>query len=534
MKKILSVLLAAIMVFCMAAFELSSVDGLFFAFQANAETVNSGSCGENLAWSYDKSAKTLTISGTGEMTDYEEYAGFTYPWRMVGEIKYVVIEDGVTSIGNVAFAELTSIKSVSIPGSVTSIGYGSFKYCTSLTDITIPNGVTDVKYGAFENCTSLTNISLPESLINIDISAFDNTGYYNDESNWINGVLYIGDVLITEKYEITGVCDIEKGTRVIADGAFESDSITQINVPESVEHIGYDPFIYCESLVNISVDPDNSKYSSLNGVLFNKDQTEIICYPYGLKGAYTVPDGVIKINRAFSYCENLTDITIPDSVTEIGASAFRYCISLTDIVIPNSVTEIGEEAFYGCEKLENITIPNSVLSIGSGAFDGCESLISITIPDSVESIGLDAFAYCTSLESITIPDSIVSIEEGTFHWCKSLTSITIPDSVTTIGDSVFFGCDLLKDIYYEGSEEEWNKISIGLYNEDWQESVTIHYSSYPLEPEEPTPEPPATGVDVVGILTSVIEIFSERVLPIIINAVEVIVQFIINLTETNI
>ena len=149
---------------------------------------------------------------------------------------------------------------------------------------------------------------------------------------------------------------------------------------------------------------------------------------------------------AFAGCENLTSITIPDSVTEIGEYAFCYCKSLTSITIPDSVTKIGDDAFAICENLTSIEIPDSVTEIGASAFRGCTNLTSITIPDSVTKIGDYAFTICENLASIEIPDSVTEIGGYAFYGCSNLTSITIPDSVTKIGEWAFFGCESLTTI----------------------------------------------------------------------------------------
>ena len=145
-------------------------------------------------------------------------------------------------------------------------------------------------------------------------------------------------------------------------------------------------------------------------------------------------------------CTNLTNTTIPDSVTSIGDNTFYECISLTSITIPNSVTSIGDKAFYKCESLASITIPNSVTSIGEYAFYDCESLTSVTIPNNVTSIDNSTFAYCDSLMSIIIPDSVTSIGNYAFKDCNSLTNIIIPNSVTSIGDEAFCSCNNLTSI----------------------------------------------------------------------------------------
>ena len=165
-------------------------------------------------------------------------------------------------------------------------------------------------------------------------------------------------------------------------------------------------------------------------------------------------------NRAFSSCSSLTSVTIPNSVTSIGEFAFEGCSSLTGITIPNSVTSIGGCAFFCCESLTSITIPDSVTSIDWDTFRNCSGLISITIPNSVTSIGGCAFYYCSSLTSITIPNSVTSIGKWAFEGCSSLTSITIPNSVTSIGGYAFDSCDNLKDVFYTGTESQWNVIDI--------------------------------------------------------------------------
>ncbi len=191
----------------------------------------------------------------------------------------------------------------------------------------------------------------------------------------------------------------------------------------------------------------------------------------------TIPDSVTSIgDYAFSECTSLTSITIPDSVTSIGEWVFSVCSSLTSITIGNSVTSISYYAFYDCTSLTSITIPDSVISIDKFAFLDCTSLTSITIGNSVTSIGGYAFEGCTSLTSITIPDSVTSIGYHAFSGCDSLTSIIIPDSVTSIGDHAFYRCSSLTDVYYSGTEEQWNNISIASSGNNYLKNATIHFN----------------------------------------------------------
>ncbi len=217
---------------------------------------------------------------------------------------------------------------------MTSIGCDAFEYCDSLASVTIPNSVTSIDSGAFQYCEALSSVTIPDSVTSIGGYAF-----------------------------------------------YACTSLTSVTIPDGVTDIGYSAFSYCTSLISINVEENNIKYFSVNGVLFNRNQNELMYYPAG---------------------KNDKNYEIPGSVTSIGNSAFGECRSLTNITIPDSVTSISENAFYGCASLTSVTIPNSVTSIGSYAFRYCTSLVSVTIPDSVTSIGDYAFKSCTNLKSIIV------------------------------------------------------------------------------------------------------------------------------------
>ncbi len=301
----------------------------------------------------------------------------------------------VTSIGYCAFYNCSSLTSVTIPDSVTSIGDYAFSDCSGLTSVTIPDSVTSIGYGAFGGCSSLTSIEIPDSITSIGDRAFSSCS------------------------SLTSVT-IPDSITSIGNYAFEyCSSLTAVTIPDSVTSIGYSAFSGCSSLTSINVVADNKYYSSQDGVLFNKDKTELICCPGSKTGAYTIPNSVTSIgDYAFRGCSSLKSVTIPDSVTSIGYSAFSGCSSLTSVIIPNSITSIDYEAFYECSSLTSVVIPYGVTSIGSFAFRGCSSLASVTIPDSVTSIFSYAFANCSSLTSVTIPDSVTSIGDAAFAWCS--------------------------------------------------------------------------------------------------------------------
>ena len=392
------------------------------------------------------------------------------------------IPDSVTSIGEYAFEDCTSLASITIPNSVTEIGGSAFYDCTSLTSITIPNSVTSIGYGAFDFCTSLASITIPDSVTEIGGGAFENTEWYNNQPD---GVLYAGKVLYEYKGEMpeNTTITVKEGTKSISSSAFfYCTTLESITIPDSVTSIGDGAFYGCTSLANIYVDSKNESYTVIDGVLFDKEVKTLVCYPAGKNSSsYSIPDSVTSIgDDAFLGCTRLTSITIPDSVTEIGYAAFENCTSLTSITIPASVKYIDYNAFgyyydeHDENKIDGFTITGysgsvaetyandngfEFISLGDLPVEFCleyeltdngeieitaytGSATELTIPSELDgkkvtSIGYGAFWGCTSLESITIPDSVTSIGYNAFFDCTSLTSIIIPDSVTNINSGVF-------------------------------------------------------------------------------------------------
>ena len=229
---------------------------------------------------------------------------------------------------------------------------------------------------------------------------------------------------------LKGEYSIREGVKVIGICAFKGcDSLTSINIPDSVTNIGDCALMGCKSLTNINIP---------NSVTNIGDSAFKGCWSLT---SINIPNGVTNIgDNAFEYCWSLININIPNSVTNIGNRAFNICRSLTCINIPNSVTNIGNSAFYGCSSLTSINIPNGVTNIGDSAFCGCSSLTSINIPNGVTNIGDCALMGCKSLTNINIPNSVTNIGDSAFKGCSCLTSINIPNSVTCIEKGAFGGC----------------------------------------------------------------------------------------------
>ncbi len=317
----------------------------------------------------------------------------------------VILPDTLTGIEADALRGFSGLTSIVIPARVTSIGEGAFAECENLKAVTIPNGVTGIGASAFADCTSLSSITIPDSVTSIGSSAFA-----------------------------------------------DCTSLSSISIPDSVTSIGYSAFNGCTSLESMTLPfvggakDDETNHSF--GYIFGGEMNQYV--PESLKSVVII-GGEKILDDAFKSCSMIESITIPDTVSSIGAYAFSGCTGLSNFAMPDGLTSIGMGAFFECAGMKNLTIPDGVTSIGGYAFAQCQNLVSITIPDGVP-----------------------SLDEAVFRVCNSLTSITLPDSVTSIGKSAFSSCTGLTSITYQGTIAEWQAIPKG---ERWDSSTatyTIH------------------------------------------------------------
>jgi len=455
---------------------------------------------DNLTWKLDANG-TLTISGTGAMKDYD-YDSNPSPVYNNSDVKKIVIEDGVTSIGNFAFHSCSSLPSITIPDSVTSIGNFAFESCNSLssitlsnnitsigdfafhgcplTSITLPDSVTSIGYAAFHSCSNLKSITIPDSVTSIESAVFYNCTSLKTISLSCKSSLKKSD--FGDQSDLVSASHTLKKTEAKAATCSEDGNkeywtceycgkyfLSDDANPETAKAVEQSecmiPAIQHKNATTRGALEPTETAPGYSGDRYCPDCDKVVekGYTYWIEGNLTwklYEDGTLNISgtgamKNYNNTDNLSPvhmnssvkkIVIEEGVTSIGNAAFSGCISLTNITIPDGVTSIGIMVFYNCTSLTSITIPDSVTSIGNSAFNSCTSLTSITIPDSVTRIGKYAFYDCSSLTSITIPDSVTSIGESVFSFCSSLTSITIPDSVTSIGNSAFYGCSSLTSL----------------------------------------------------------------------------------------
>ena len=261
----------------------------------------------------------------------------------------------------------------------------------------------------------------------------------------------------------------------IGDGAFESCAeIDAVILPEGIKSIGPSAFSWCDSLAFINI-PDNVTSIGDSAFWYCFNISEI-----------SIPDGINYIGEGALSCTGLSSITIDkenqfyrvEGNCVIERKTGRLILGFNDSVIPNdqSVTEIARDAFAGCGGLKNIVIPEGVRSIGDSAFYCCGELVSITFPESLETIGYNAFNACHSLRTVKTPKSLTEICDSAFVWCSGIETVIIGDGVSYIGSNAFSQCSSLKDIYYTGTEAEWNNID---KEKDWDFSAgkyNVHYN----------------------------------------------------------
>lgn len=446
-------------------------------------------CGDNVYAMLNEG--TLTISGTGEMYDYAANGG-NIPWSSErNSITNVIIENGVTKIGQSAFHTCSNLSAITLPNSLETIGAYAFYNCTSLANITIPSSVTSIGIWAFEK-SGITSIVIPSGVTEIGERTF-------------NGCTNLREVVIPSSVQTIGYAAFK-----------DCSSLKEIVIPSGVTSIARDAFastpnnmdVYCQDTESafaakcyngtltgsFSNAANQTFHYELDGLMQCGDDVyarlsngtlEIFgsgdMYDYNNdKPWHSVRDSITKViiksgvtrigKDAFGHCNNLESVTIPNTVTSIGASAFAGCNnSLESIIIPDSVTNIERRAFADCKNLKNVTLSNNITAISDYTFERCENLENITLPSGITRIEQYAFYNCTSLESIVIPSSVtvigdytfmncerlknVSIQNGVitigqrcFVSCTSLENITIPSSVTTIGELAFAACSSLKEV----------------------------------------------------------------------------------------
>ena len=395
---------------------------------------------DGIYYNFDQENKTATVTNDG---------GYLWDDNGAGYIQSeIVIPEKVTYNG--------------VEYSVTSIGVSAFYSCSSLTSVTIPESIIDIASDAFYNC----------NLTSVQWNAINCGDFYSYKNAPFRG----GDSY--ENFSLKSFTFGENVKHIPAYICYNLKNLNTVSIPKSVETVGTEAF---EGTAWLDNQPEGCVY--INNCLYD--------YKNGSLTQIEVREGTTQICTSAFSDANITSITIPNSVTEIGGGVFynctalksivfstnmnslpcyrysdygtRYqgffqnCSSLESITIPNNIVEIGDLAFEGCSTLVSIEIPNSVIEIGGGVFAGCRSLKTVILSENIKTLNtvnyynsyeyngeIGFFEECTSLESIAIPNSVTEIGTDAFYGCSSLTSIEIPNSVIYLGDMAFANCYSLR------------------------------------------------------------------------------------------
>ena len=370
-------------------------------FGTGALADDEGTCGENLTWKLE--GDLLTVSGTGRMDDftevYTEERGMvsTAPWDEY-RFKWIVIEEGVTSVGNEAFFNHVWVVSVSLPETLDTIGEDAFCSC-GMAEINIPASVTTIGTNAFSVCHNLKSIKLPDSVTDVEFGVF-------------------------QSCQVLESVTLPEHVKSIGESAFERcESLKEINLPASLVKIGRDAFAFCDNLQRMIVEKDSyaEKYCAGNNLPYIYANTPVLSgNKCGDNLEWELENGTLTISGTGKMDDykrlvgggqetsapwdgqKITQVVLESGVASVGAFAFWGCGQLKTVVLPDTVTAIGKYAFEKCTLLREITLPEGVDEIGKKAFSQCESLETIVLPASVSSIGEDAFAGCGKLKAAAV------------------------------------------------------------------------------------------------------------------------------------
>ena len=423
MKRIVSLLLAILLLPIPTAFAVE------------------GACGDGLAWVLDDSG-TLTISGTGDMKNFDCANGDHIPWESVfDQIKRVVVRSGVTSVGDEAFMGCSSLTSVELPATVTSIGRDAFANCEALADIAIPDSVTSIGFFAFYGCTALTEITVPDSVTALGIGAF---------------------------YGCTGLRSVTIGSGVTAvpETCLRGcTALTEVRLPATIAAVEESAFGGCSALTDVYFGGSPMQWGQL--VVENDNES-----------LETVTLHAAMVDTGSGTCgENLTWVLDEEGTLTVSGSGAMWEFSMEEhnpapwypawasikkVVLEDGVTSVGSEAFFGCAVLASVDLPNGVTALGRDAFCGCSALASVNIPLTVKQIGDWCFYDCESLAAIALPEGLQALGEYAFAHCSGLTRLHVPASVTELSDGVLEGCEALTEVSYSGATEQWEQLTQGM------------------------------------------------------------------------
>ena len=445
-----------------------------------------GSCGAHVTWSLNTTTGVLTVSGTGAVNDYS-YSSNLSPLKGDSRVKSLVVEQGVTTIGNYFLYQCTNLTSVSLPDGLQSIGNGAFSRC-ALNSLSLPDSLSFIGRDAFNGNNGITSLQTPMGLKDIGGAAF--RGMSGLTSVTFSPFLKtIGEESFKNCTSLQTV-ELWDGLTTVGDWAFQDcSSLTNVYVIGPSITFGNNVFSRCNenlTLIGYDLAPAHA-YATENGISYASmdgkcgDDLEYL-FNYSSKSMVIRGTGPMYDSSQpwAAFRSQIESVTLEEGVTTIGKYAFYECRSLYGTHLPSTLTHIGTEAFAFCTGMISITLPKNLESIGSTAFGSCINLLSITIPEGVTTLKFQTFVNCFGLTSVTLPWSLTEISNSVFRSCTSLRNITIPGSVTTIGDDAFSGCTALTKIDLPNSVNHVG--SNAFYDCSSLQAAAFYYSNTEIKP----------------------------------------------------
>ena len=434
-------------------------------------------CTSLLEIDYHKNLKNVAIDALTD-TAWEDsqsdgalaFGRICYGYK--GDITNLVIPEGVSIIEPYAFLGCEQIKSVEFGPDVEEIGLYAFQNCVNLEKMICSSAVSIIKAGAFKGCSSLKEADFSDCTIST-------IGYES-----FSGCTSLTSVKLHETLS-------EIGER-----SFEGTAIKTIEFGKNVNSIGKDAFLNNMALESISVVEKNKEFSTVDGVLYNKDGNSLIIYPAAKKGAFALPDGVSEIREAAFKNTALTELTIsqdsaldtirnnafensmitsislPENVTVINAETFKNATNLKSVELGSAVTYIGKSAFEGAKSLTEISLPDTLRDISTGAFKNT-GLVTVNVGNGVIRIGSEAFADNASLKEVVLGENLEKLGTGSFMNCTSLAKINLPANVNDFDVTVFTGCKNLKKIAVSNDNANYKVQAGAIYSADGKTLVAV-------------------------------------------------------------
>ena len=375
------------------------------------------------------------------------------------ELEIVSLPEGLESIGNNAFEgpreSKRLIKKVYMPNSVTYLGVRAFEGQRYMVEIALSENISEIPERAFYSCESLTSIELSNNVRKIGDEAFGGSGI--EEITFPSSVREIGEYA----FRNTNVEHIVLHDNIVNVGNFafyQCERLRSISFPKNMKQIPLRVCEWCTALVEVNLSEEVQVIET--GAFMRCSRLTRV----------TLPETIKEIQSAAFEFTGIATITLPDGLTELGASAFGYCSNLTEIVIPKGVTLIDESTFSNCTALKKVVLPDGITVIRGGAFLGCSNLTTINFPEKLTTLYARVFKDCTKLTHITLPDDIAVIRDEAFAGCN-LRDVVIPEDVVSIGENAF-NCDNLRAAVLKSSTQN---LTPNIFSEYYLEELYLPF-----------------------------------------------------------